>query len=372
ILRTLNKTYCNLKRKPVWNDLNPKAVNTDELFGFIHPATRQRKDGQCCRSPVIHPLLCYSTVGLLSFRMREQGNICHPGPKWIVLDGDIDPMWIESLNTVMDDNKLHDYRAEFSQWWTKEIKTVKLQAPAQNSVFDIYLDPVTRRFLPWSHRVTPYHMEPDMPLQAVLVHTAETARLRYFMDLLLERGQPLDAGGNAGVGKTSLVRNQLDHLTDIYMTTKVPLNNYCTSLMLQMVLEWPLAKRAGCNFAPPGNRKLVYFIDDMNMPAVDSYGTVQPHTLIHQHLDYTHWYDRQKMTLKEIHHCQYVACMNPISGSFTINPRLQFDLTGLYLSTRVNNQPIALLVTDAQIPDERFLVIINNLLASGDYLWVLP
>ena len=34
-------------------------------------------------------------------------------------------------------------------------------------------------------------------------------------------------------------------------------------------------------------------------------------------------YDRQKLTLKEIHNVQYVACMNPTAGSFTINPRLQ-------------------------------------------------
>lgn len=56
---------------------------------------------------------------------------------------------------------------------------------------------------------------------------------------------------------------------------------------------------------------------------VDTYGTVQPHTLIRQHMDYMHWYDRTKLTLKEIHNCQYVSCMNPTAGSFTINPRLQ-------------------------------------------------
>ena len=56
---------------------------------------------------------------------------------------------------------------------------------------------------------------------------------------------------------------------------------------------------------------------------MDKYFTVQPHTLIRQHLDYSHWYDRQKLSLKDVHNTQYVACMNPTAGSFTINPRLQ-------------------------------------------------
>ncbi|XP_077576473.1 dynein axonemal heavy chain 11 [Stigmatopora nigra] len=451
ILRVLHKTYANLKRKPVWNDLNPKAVDRDELFGFIHPATREWKDG------------------LLSSLMREQANMSHLGPKWIVLDGDIDPMWIESLNTVMDDNKVltlasnervpltlsmrlvfeishlraatpatvsragilyinsqdlgwnpyvaswidqrarqaerahltilfekyvphclekmrntfktivpvsdnslvqslctlldclltqenipadsprelyetyfifaciwafggalcrdqvFDYRVEFSKWWIKEMKTVKL--PAQGTVFDFYIDTQTKRFLPWSDLVPPFQMETGTPLQAVLVHTAESLRLHYFMDLLLERRKPLMLVGNAGVGKTALVRNKLAALSESYTTIKVPFNYYINSLTLQEILERPLEKRAGRSYSPTGSRRLIYFIDDMNMPAVDAYGTVQSHTLIRQHLDYGHWYDRQKLSLKEIHNTQYVACMNPNTGSFNINPRLQRHFT---------------------------------------------
>ena len=88
VLKSLTKCYLNQKRRPVWVDLNPKAVTNDELFGIINPATREWKDG------------LFSTI------MRDLSNVTHNGPKWIVLDGDIDPMWIESLNTVMDDNKV--------------------------------------------------------------------------------------------------------------------------------------------------------------------------------------------------------------------------------------------------------------------------
>ncbi|NXU59271.1 DYH17 protein, partial [Turnix velox] len=448
VLRSLNKTYKNMKKKPVTVDLDPKAVTCDELFGVIHPSTREWKDG------------------LFSSVMRDLANITHKGPKWIILDGDIDPMWIESLNTVMDDNKvltlasneriplnptmrlvfeishlrtatpatvsragilyinptdlgwnpvvtswierrtvqsekanltilfdkylpvcleriksgfktitpipevtltqmvlflleclltpqttppdsprelyelyfifaciwafggalfqdqLVDYRLEFSKWWVNEFKTIKF--PPQGTIFDYYIDPETKKFMPWTEKVPKFELDPEVPLQASMVHTAETIRVRYFMDLLMEKQRPVMLVGNAGTGKSVLMRDKLESLsTDEYLVQSVPFNFYTTSDMLQAVLEKPLEKKSGRNYGPPGTRRLIYFIDDMNMPEVDKYGTVAPHTLIRQHMDHGHWYDRTKLTLKDIHNCQYVACMNPTAGSFTIDSRLQ-------------------------------------------------
>ncbi|XP_035888861.1 dynein heavy chain 9, axonemal isoform X3 [Phyllostomus discolor] len=456
VLRSLHKTYQIMKRRPVWTDLNPKAVTNDELFGIINPATQEWKDG------------------LFSSIMRELANITHDGPKWILLDGDIDPMWIESLNTVMDDNKvltlasneriplnptmrllfeishlrtatpatvsragilyinpadlgwnppvsswidrreiqteranlailfdkylpacldtlrtrfkriipvpeqsmvqtlcylleclltkenipadcpketyelyfvfaaiwafggamiqdqLVDHRAEFSKWWLAEFKTVKF--PSQGTIFDYYIDPETKKFEPWSKLIPQFEFDPEMPLQACLVHTSETIRVCYFIERLMEQQRPLMLVGTAGTGKSVLVGAKLASLdAEDYLVKNVPFNYYTTSAMLQAVLEKPLEKKAGRNYGPPGNKKLIYFIDDMNMPEVDAYGTVQPHTIIRQHLDYRHWYDRSKLSLKEIMNVQYVSCMNPTSGSFTINPRLQrhFSVFGL-------------------------------------------
>lgn len=85
---TLNQTYKNMDRKPHYDVINPKAVTNDELFGVINRKTGEWIDG------------------LFSFIMRNQCELGGNGPKWIVLDGDIDPQWIESLNTLMDDNKV--------------------------------------------------------------------------------------------------------------------------------------------------------------------------------------------------------------------------------------------------------------------------
>ena len=67
--------------------LNPKSLSPKELYGYITAATREWRDG------------------LLSDVMRSLGLIPNEDPKWIALDGDLDTLWIESMNSVMDMNK---------------------------------------------------------------------------------------------------------------------------------------------------------------------------------------------------------------------------------------------------------------------------
>ena len=100
--------------------------------------------------------------------------------------------------------------------------------------------------------------------------------------------------------------------------------NYFTNAnSLQKLLEAPLEKKAGKNYGPPGNKKLVYFVDDLNMAALDKYNTASNISLMRQHMGYEHIFDLAKLTPKVLMNTQYLAAMNPTAGSFVVNPRLQ-------------------------------------------------
>ena len=49
---------------------------------------------------------------------------------------------------------------------------------------------------------------------------------------------------------------------------------------------------AGVRFGPPGSKRLIYFVDDMNMPFVDKYDTQSAIELLRQSLDYKGWFDK--------------------------------------------------------------------------------
>ena len=72
--------------------IDPKAIKKDELYGCLDANTREWRDGlftHCIRRIV----------------ENVRGNELSKR-QWIVFDGDVDPEWVENLNSVLDDNKL--------------------------------------------------------------------------------------------------------------------------------------------------------------------------------------------------------------------------------------------------------------------------
>ncbi|KAJ2138918.1 dynein heavy chain, partial [Coemansia sp. RSA 788] len=71
--------------------IDPKAVSKDELYGTLDATTREWRDG-----------LFTHLLRKIVDSVRGESAKRH----WIVFDGDVDPEWVENLNSVLDDNRL--------------------------------------------------------------------------------------------------------------------------------------------------------------------------------------------------------------------------------------------------------------------------
>ena len=65
-------------------------------------------------------------------------------------------------------------------------------------------------------------------------------------------------------------------------------------------------------YGPPASKRLIVFIDDLNLPYIETYGTQNAIALLTQHMSYGTIFDRLDLGLrKELVDIQYMAAMNP-------------------------------------------------------------
>ncbi|XP_023298158.2 dynein axonemal heavy chain 2 [Lucilia cuprina] len=188
--------------------------------------------------------------------------------------------------------------------------------PIKDTVYDYYVDPNQKSFLPWNNKLSDsWKYDQEAAFYKIIVPTVDTVRYEYLVSKLLQDGRPVLLVGNVGTGKTSTAVSVMESCDKAKFTVfSINISAQTTAAGLQESIENRTEKRTKTHYVPIGGKKMICFMDDFNMPAKDVYGSQPPLELIRQWIDYKYWFNRRNQQKIYVLNTLLMAAMGPPGG----------------------------------------------------------
>ncbi|KAM3865367.1 dynein axonemal heavy chain 6 [Diretmus argenteus] len=215
-----------------------------------------------------------------------------------------------------------------------------VKLPSSGTLWSMYMNFNNKRLEPWESIIPSFTYNKELPFFEMLVPTTDTVRYGYLMEKLLSVRRSVLFTGITGVGKSVVARGLLNSIQEQagYLPVYINFSAQTSSARTQEMIESKLEKKRKNILGAPGNKKLVIFVDDLNMPKLDSYGSQPPIELLRQFQDFSGFYDREKFFWKEIQDVTIAAaCAPPGGGRNPVTPRFIRHFSMLCLPTPSEN-----------------------------------
>ncbi|XP_058497468.1 dynein axonemal heavy chain 1 [Solea solea] len=245
----------------------------------------------------------------------------------------IEPWFIFSLVWSVGATGDAASRQRFSTWLRNKMAEEKIQLslPDEGLVYDYRLDDAgistlededdedeerQVQWVTWMKYTNSIVITPETNYADILIPTVDTVRMSFLIDMLLTNKKPVLCIGPTGTGKTLTMSDKLlKNMPAQYVTHFLVFSARTSANQTQDYVDSKLDKRRKGVFGPPIGKHFIFFIDDLNMPLLETYGAQPPIELLRQCIDHGGWYDRKQIgTFKHLVDMSFACAMGPPGG----------------------------------------------------------
>jgi dynein heavy chain len=194
---------------------------------------------------------------------------------------------------------------------------IQLELPHEDLVYDYVNvhDEVKNEWIPWLDTIEPAEIASTAEYNDIIIPTKDTARYNYLMDVMITHNIPMLMVGPTGTGKSKYIAGKLlNGLSSTYIPLFVNFSARTSANQTQDMIMAKMEKRRKGIYGAPAAKRFVIFVDDLNMPAKETYGAQPPIELLRQYMDHGNWYDRKDTSKLELVGIQFIAAMGPPGG----------------------------------------------------------
>ncbi|XP_040889376.1 dynein heavy chain 1, axonemal [Toxotes jaculatrix] len=221
---------------------------------------------------------------------------------------------------------------QFSAWLKNKMAEEKIQLcfPEEGLVYDYRLDDAgisnleddhededrKVQWVSWMKYAKSVVITPETNYADIIIPTADTVRMSFLMDMLLTSKKPVLCIGPTGTGKTLTMSDKLlKNMPAEYITHFLMFSARTSANQTQDFIDSKLDKRRKGVFGPPIGKHFIFFIDDVNMPMLETYGAQPPIELLRQWMDHSGWYDRKQIgAFRHLVDINFACAMGPPGG----------------------------------------------------------
>jgi dynein heavy chain len=207
--------------------------------------------------------------------------------------------------------------SDLKVWMTSPARKVTQLIPEGGfMVYDFMFDKPSGKWKKWTETQEDVPIDEEATYTNIIVSTVDTIRYTFLIDTFVTHNKHFLFVGPTGTGKTAYIKQHVANGIDPekYSYSFMNFSAQTSANMTQDIIDGKLDKRKKGVFGPPLGKKMIIFVDDLNMPQVEEYGAQPPIELLRTFMDYSGWYDRKELVFRKLIDMQFIAAMGPPGG----------------------------------------------------------